>query len=52
MKLIVLEGLSDAGKTATINVAYQLMLQAGYDQVPNCFEDLKHNDFLDVLCII
>lgn len=49
MKLIVLEGLSDAGKTATINVAYQLILQAGYDQVPNCFEDLKHNDFLDVL---
>lgn len=49
MKLIVLEGDPGVGKTDTINVAYQLMLQTGYDQVPNCFEDLQHNDFLDVL---
>lgn len=49
MELIVLEGDAHVGKTTTLNIVYQLLLQAGYRQVPGFFQDLANNDFLDVL---
>lgn len=49
MNVIALEGTSSVGKTSTINVVYQLLLQNGYTQVLGCFEDLANNDFLDVM---
>lgn len=49
MYVITLKGDESKGKTPTINIAYKLLLKKGYIQVPGFFEDLKHNDFLDVL---
>ncbi|MDM1098318.1 hypothetical protein HXZ81_17105 [Myroides odoratimimus] len=49
MELIVLEGNPSVGKTNTINIVYQLLLERDYKQVINCFQDLGNNDFLDVL---
>lgn len=49
MNVIALEGKSNVGKTSTINIVYQLLLQSGYAQVSGYFEDLANNDFLDVM---
>lgn len=49
MKLIVLEGKDKVGKTTTINITYQLLLQRGYRQVPGHFRPFSKGDFIDVL---
>lgn len=49
MKVIALEGFSNSGKTKTLNIVYSLLLQAGYAQVANAFQDLSNDDCLDVL---
>ena len=49
MDLIVLEGDPHIGKTETLNIVYQLLLQTGYTQIPGNFIDLANNDVLDIL---
>lgn len=49
MEVIALEGNPNIGKTTTLNIVYQLLLQAGYTQVKGTFIDLNNNDCLDVL---
>jgi hypothetical protein len=49
MYVIALEGKPNSGKTETINIVYQLMLQIGYRQIENNVKDLGPKDFLDVL---
>ena len=38
MDLIVLEGDPHIGKTETLNIVYQLLLQTGYTQIPGNFK--------------
>ena len=60
MEIIALNGYADCGKSNTLNIAYQLLLNAGYTQVSGHFgrpsnynfigEDFYgNNDFFDVL---
>ncbi|WP_270527601.1 hypothetical protein [Phocaeicola plebeius] len=49
MKIIALEGPSNCGKTETLHIVYNSLLQNGYQPIPNAFEDLFNNDFLDVV---
>lgn len=48
MKVIALEGISDSGKTKTLNLVYSLLLQVGYTQLHGAFQDLANDDCLDV----
>ena len=51
MKVIALRGAQNTGKSHTINIVYQLILQAGYTQVPGVFRILgnpKQEDVFDV----
>lgn len=45
MEVIALQGNPDVGKTTTLNIVYQLLLQAGYTQVAGKFKDLSNDDF-------
>lgn len=49
MKVLALSGDTSVGKTSTLNIVYQLLLNSGYNQVPGHFLDLANRDFLDVL---
>jgi hypothetical protein len=59
MEIIALSGSADCGKSNTLNIAYQLLLNAGYTQVTGHFgrasthnfigQDFYNNDFFDVL---
>ncbi|WP_430899374.1 MULTISPECIES: hypothetical protein [unclassified Paraflavitalea] len=52
MKVIALNGPENSGKSHTINIAYTLLLEMGYIQVTNKFENLgnpKYEDFTDIL---
>lgn len=50
MKLIVLKGEPDAGKTVTINYVYNKLRGQGYiESSKNVFKDLENGDFLTVL---
>ena len=50
MKLIVLKGEPDAGKTVTINYVYNKLRGEGYiESSKNVFKDLENGDFLTVL---
>ena len=50
MKLIVLKGEPDAGKTVTINYVYNKLRGQGYiESSKNVFKDLENGDFLMVL---
>ena len=53
MEVIALQGHSNSGKSETINIVYQLLLQNGYTQVRGQFIGPLGNpamrDFLDVL---
>lgn len=50
MKLIVLKGEPDAGKTVTINYVYNKLRGQGYIEPSiDVFEDLENGDFLTVL---
>lgn len=48
MKVIALEGVSNSGKSQTLNLVYALLIQAGYTQVPDAFQDLGNDDCSDV----
>jgi hypothetical protein len=60
MEIIALNGPADCGKSNTLNIAYQLLLNAGYTQVaghfgkPSSYNFIgenfyTNNDFFDVL---
>ena len=50
MKLIVLKGEPDAGKTVTINYVYNKLRGEGYiEPFRDVFKDLENGDFLTVL---
>lgn len=50
MKLIVLKGEPDAGKTVTINYVYNKLRGEGYiEPSRDVFKDLENGDFLTVL---
>jgi len=50
MKLIVLKGKPDAGKTVTINYVYNKLRGKGYiESSVDAFKDLENGDFLTVL---
>ena len=49
MEIISLKGVAKCGKTYTLNIVYQLLLQGGGTQVQGHFEDHGNGDFLDVL---
>ncbi|WP_024770559.1 hypothetical protein [Aquimarina macrocephali] len=52
MKVIALRGIENCGKSTTLNIVYNLLLDDGYLQVPNHFEELGNpimRDFIDVL---
>ena len=46
MKIIALRGPANSGKTYTINVAYHLLLNEGYVQVPGYFNQDETYNFL------
>jgi hypothetical protein len=48
MDVIALTGISNSGKTETLNILYQIILLNGYVQVPGHFRDLGNGDCLDV----
>lgn len=48
MKVVALLGMSNCGKTETLNYVYQLLLANGYVQVPGHYQDLSNRDCLDV----
>lgn len=49
MDVIALMGKSNIGKTHTLNILYSLLLENGYTQVLDHFQDHSNNDFLDIL---
>lgn len=55
MEVIALRGQSDKGKSETLNIVYQLMLQFGYLQTPpgpahfRMLGNLVQRDFIDIL---
>lgn len=51
MKIIALKGERDSGKTTTLNIVYQFMLDNDYIQIPNSFKQIGGDlsDFRDVL---
>ncbi len=48
MEIIVLKGSSNCGKTQTLNIAYQLLLHAGYKQVTGHYGEPETRNFLGV----
>jgi len=52
MKVIALKGKANIGKTTTLNIVYQFLLEDGYTQVSGNFRELgnpKMKDFIDIL---
>lgn len=52
MQVIALKGRRNCGKSHTLNIVYQLLLNDGYTQVAGHFKELgeqKQEDFLDIL---
>lgn len=49
MEVIALRGEPNCGKTETLNLIYKLLLDEGWQQVKDSYQDLCNRDFLDVL---
>ena len=49
MEVFALEGRPNCGKTTTLRICYQLLINAKYKPVPTFFRDLGNGDFIDVL---
>lgn len=49
MEVIALRGEPNCGKTETLNLVYKLLLNEGWQQVKDSYQDLCNRDFLDVL---
>ena len=47
MKIIALQGKGNSGKTTTIKILHDIMLQNNYSQIPNMRQN-HGNDFLDI----
>ncbi|MFM2386361.1 MAG: hypothetical protein RL660_1118 [Bacteroidota bacterium] len=52
MKLIVLKGNADKGKSSTLRIVYEVMQQLGYNVTENILKRLgnaEQNDFIDII---
>lgn len=49
MKVIALRGEPNIGKTKTLNIVYRRLMADGFKQIPSMFQDLGHEDILDIL---
>ena len=49
MEVISLRGEPNCGKTETLNLVYRLLLDEGWQQVENSYQNLCNRDFLNIL---
>lgn len=52
MKVVALRGSGNSGKSHTINIAYTLLLDKGYRQIPGAFEERGNPVFEDIRDIL